>query len=264
MSKKMILGLFLLVSTAVGGVTSYAADPTIQQVYRAAENGRMADAQTMMEQVLREHPDSAKAHFVEAELLTKQGRFNDARTELAKAERLAPGLPFAKPQSVQSLNSRLSGSNALAGMTSHPLRPIPNHPSPWSLLVIGAGLLVLILVAVRFIMRGSAMPAVSSPGSGTTTPMQPYPAGGMGSPGGGVGSGILGGLATGAAVGAGMVAGEELMHHFLDGNPNSSHAVPPANADHFTPPQNDMGGQDFGISDGSWDDGSSMGGDDWN
>ncbi|MGA7181619.1 MAG: tetratricopeptide repeat protein [Thiobacillaceae bacterium] len=264
MSKKMLMGLFLLVSTAVGGVTSYAADPTIQQVYRAAEDGRMADAQTMMEQVLRDHPDSAKAHFVEAELLTKQGRLTDARTELAKSEHLAPGLPFAKPQSVQSLQRRLSGANALADLASQPVRPVPHHASPGSLLMIGVGLVVLLLVAVRFIMRRSVVPAVNSPGFSPMTPMQPYPAGSVGPIGGGVGSGILGGLATGAAVGAGMVAGEELMHHFLDGNPGSSHSVPLANADDFAPTQNDMGEQDFGISDGSWDDASSMGGDDWN
>lgn len=224
----------------------------------------MADAQTMMEQVLRDHPDSAKAHFVEAELLTKQGRLNDARTELAKAEHLAPGLLFAKPQSVQSLQHRLSGANALADMASHPVRPVPDHASPWNLLMIEVGLVVLILVAVRFIMRRSAMPAVGSPGFSPMTPMQPYPAGSVGPMGGGVGSGILGGLATGAAVGAGMVVGEELIHHFLDGNPGSSHAVPLANADDFTPTQNDMGGQDFWIGDGSSDDASSMGGDDWN
>ena len=40
-----------------------AADQiSIHDVYQAAEAGNMAKAQAMMEQVLRDHPDSAKAH----------------------------------------------------------------------------------------------------------------------------------------------------------------------------------------------------------
>jgi uncharacterized protein len=86
-----------------------------------------------------------------------------------------------------------------------------------------------------------------------------------------MGSGIAGGLASGLAVGAGVVAGEELAHHFLDGNREggvapSGNEYPPAN------PNGDVGGNDFGLNDGgsSWDDGGSGGdsgggggGDDW-
>jgi hypothetical protein len=86
-----------------------------------------------------------------------------------------------------------------------------------------------------------------------------------------MGSGIAGGLASGLAVGAGVVAGEELAHHFLDGNREggvapSGNDYPPAN------PNGDVGGNDFGLNDGgsSWDDGGSGGdsgggggGDDW-
>ena len=91
--------------------------------------------------------------------------------------------------------------------------------------------------------------------------------------GGGIGSGIVGGLATGAALGAGMVAGEELVHHFTDGNRDNY--IPNQGGggwDNAPPAQNtDMGGNDFGISDaGSWDSGGGGGGDsgggggDWN
>ena len=68
-----------------------ATDPTMHQVYQAAEAGRFSEAQGMMDQVLRDHPNSAKAHFVEAELLAKQGRLADAAAELGSAQRLAPG-----------------------------------------------------------------------------------------------------------------------------------------------------------------------------
>jgi hypothetical protein len=81
---------------------------------------------------------------------------------------------------------------------------------------------------------------------------------------GGMGSGIIGGLATGAAIGAGMVAGEALMHHFTDGERPQGNVAPPP-AGNFDALPNDMGGSDFGVSDGSsgWDDSSGGGGSDW-
>jgi hypothetical protein len=264
MYRHALIGLMMLAATALASGGAAAADPTMHQVYLAAQNGRMSEAQAMMDQVLRDHPNSAKAHYVEADLMAKQGRIAEARSELARAEALAPGLPFVKPQSVQALVARVSGTNAVAGAVP---RPVHAHRSPWGLLLLVVGMGVFILLAARFMMRRNAPATMGAPGYGPVGPMQPFGNGGtapMSPMGGGMGSGILGGLATGAAVGAGMVAGEELMHHVLDGNPGSGGAVPLANADGFAPSQDDMGGQDFGIGDGSWDDGSSLGGDDWN
>ena len=102
---------------------------------------------------------------------------------------------------------------------------------------------------------GAAMP-----GAGYGAPPA-YPA-----PGGGLGSGILGGLATGAAVGAGMVAGEALASEFIGGR-GHPHEAQRLVDDGVAPlPADDLGGQDFGVSDsGSWDDGGGGGGqDDWN
>ena len=83
----------------------------------------------------------------------------------------------------------------------------------------------------------------------------------------GLESNILSGLATGAALGAGMVAGEELVHHFTDGNANAAPAYPPMTDSWESDPVR-LGGRDFGIADNStWDDGSNLadisGGDDW-
>jgi hypothetical protein len=81
---------------------------------------------------------------------------------------------------------------------------------------------------------------------------------------------MLGGLATGAAMGAGVVAGEALMHRIMGDDQRSGLASTPGfDATPVYEPQPDpsydMGGQDFGLNDaGSWDDGGSAGGDDWN
>jgi len=67
------------------------------------------------------------------------------------------------------------------------------------------------------------------------------------------------------------VAGEALMHRFIDGNKNNGIAEPPFrdtspwNTSSDMSETDDMGGTDFGVADASsWDDDeASNGGDDW-
>lgn len=273
MSCKSIVSLTIALSLASG--LALAADPTLHQVYQAAEAGNYRAAQGMMDQVLHDHPNSAKAHFVEAELLAKQNQLRSAQTELATAERLEPALSFAKPEALAELRARITTSRQPSEMaTTMPAQPTATS-FPWSLVLVGGGL----LAALMFFLSRRTTPAVGYPAnsggaSGSTWGggPQPYPAGSMGpiaAPGGGMGSGILGSLATGAAVGAGVVAGEALMHRVLDGGHHNdlAQSVDGNRWDVATPMQTnyDMGGNDFGVSDASsWDDSSSGGGsDDW-
>src|SRR5579864_2012537 len=92
---------FLLAAAALGIAATFAlgspsfaqaADPTMNQVYEAAAAGHLDQAQQMITQVLADHPNSAKAHFVQAELYAKEGKNALARSELGTAERLNPGL----------------------------------------------------------------------------------------------------------------------------------------------------------------------------
>src|ERR1700689_2135100 len=76
-------------------------DPSMEQIYQEARGGHLDQAQQMIDQVLRDHPRSAKAHYVQAELYAKEGKTALARSELSAADELDPGLPFAKPQAVQ-------------------------------------------------------------------------------------------------------------------------------------------------------------------
>lgn len=276
MSKNVLLSSLLLASVAFSGTALAANEPSLHQVYEAANAGRLSEAQGMMDQVLHNHPGSAKAHFVEAEILERGGRLAKAQSELATAERLAPGLPFAKPESVEKLKRHLSAGSAqfapVAAQAPVQFAPATAQASggiPWSMVLLGLGLIAALIFFVRSLGRRSVLPARG--GAAYPTPYapgmasQPYGAGAptMGPAAGGMGSGILGGLATGAAVGAGIVAGEALMHHFTDSSSVSPLSAPlPAPADNWSAPPDDMGGSDFGISDGSsWDDGSSGGGD---
>lgn len=89
-----------------------ATGPTLDEVYDAAQKGHPEQAQEIMRIVLRAHPDSAKAHYVEAELLALEGRGDAARDELDRAEHLAPGLPFARHDAVDKLRREIEAPSA--------------------------------------------------------------------------------------------------------------------------------------------------------
>ena len=270
MSAKSIVGVTMLVVATLMGGLAFAQEPTLSQVYQAAESGNYARAQRMMDEVLRAHPGSAKAHYVEAELLARQGRLAAAEAELTTAERIEPGLPFAQPRGVAELQRQIASAGATGLPADRTVNPAPERGIPWAPLL-GAGLVVLVVMAALAMRRRSstaAIPATGGPGYLPPTPPQPYGAGPF-APGGGIGSGILGGLATGAAVGAGMVAGEALAHRLAEGHLGSAPAPSTlANNLGLSVPDNvDMGGTDFGISDGaSWEDnsgGDAGAGSDW-
>ncbi|MDE2342993.1 MAG: tetratricopeptide repeat protein [Betaproteobacteria bacterium] len=237
---RLCLALFLAVQAGLAA----AAEPTLDQVYGAARSGHLAEARSMMQEVVRLHPNSAKAHYVNAEVLARSGDVPAARNELAQAEKLEPGLPFANPSAVQELRAQLGARNGVAGSGTG-----SGMSWGWILVLGGLGLL-FVLWMVRRQAQQSAPAMYGQPGPGYYPPGA-APMGTPMAPMGGGGSGILGTLATGAALGAGMVAGEALAHRLVDG-PERGTAAPGAD-----PVANsDMGGQDFGVSDaGSWDSG---------
>lgn len=251
-------------------VFAAGADATIHEVYQDAEAGRFDDAQAKMNKVLQDHPTSAKAHYVEADLLAKQGKLRDAQVELNTAQRLDPSLSFAKPGRVQELQDVIAGAHTVtqrapAYVQRQPVQPASSTSGMvWPIIIIA---IIALIFMARMMMRRTTV-ITGGPGSPGYNGYGPSYGGGpgmMGGQGGGMGSGILGGLATGAAVGAGIVAGEELMHHFTDGDREREREVyrdNPRQDDSYTR-QDDMGGNDFGVSDNSsWDSGGG-GSDDW-
>lgn len=274
MNSKSFAGSMLLAACLLFGGNALAADATPDQVYQAAQAGRYGEAQTMMDQILRDHPNSAKAHFVQAELLGKQGKLQQAQAELNTALRLDPSQNFARAGAVDELRTLIA-----SGKASHAQGTFGGTPWGW---VLG---LAALLIVISLIMRARRRAVYSQganggpSGYGIGRPATPYggppagPQGGYGYPGGGaapgqasgggMGSGILGGLATGAAVGAGVVAGEALMNRVLHGGSAASgtagNVVDPgvsqdASAANSQEAGYDMGGNDFGLRDASsWD-----------
>src|SRR5476649_134942 len=94
-AKSLIRATLLATAVAMAApVFAAGADPTMHEVYLAAEAGKFTEAQAMMDQVLRDHPNSGKAHFVEAELLAKQGKIAAAEAELNKSPGLSSPVRF--------------------------------------------------------------------------------------------------------------------------------------------------------------------------
>jgi uncharacterized protein len=264
--RKLILAATIACVTFAVAAPSFAdsaaaAEPTMNQIYEAASAGHLDQAQQMISQVLVAHPDSYRAHYVQAELYAKEGNTTLARSELGAAERLNPALPGFSARSVQELKSQLglaTSARAFGGREiAAPARAAVHFP--WgTLLILGIAAVVLMMIFRR---RSYAQYPVSGPGMGGAPGGYPPGYGPTPMGGGGIGSGIAGGLASGLAVGAGVVAGEELAHHFLDGGRRDGGVIPSADAAEPGFSNSDMGGSDFGSTDsGSWDDGGGGGG----
>ncbi|MBI2772233.1 MAG: tetratricopeptide repeat protein [Burkholderiales bacterium] len=284
---KRLARLLVAISAAATLTAALAqAEPTLDQVYKAAQAGQLIQAQEMMKQVLANHPKSGKAHYVEAELLARQGLGARAREELALAESLAPGLPFAKPAAVQALRAEISPVTDLTPRGSNVARESSVAPSqapapsfPWGMALGFAALAGAVYVFVLSRRKAApAAPAAYAGSAGPTSmpaqpmgmnpgaaPYSPYGAAAP-APAPGMGSRIAGGVATGLAVGAGVMAAEAIGRN-LFGPDHHDRAAPQSAQDSFKPlDQNaDMGGNDFGVNDaGSWDDGGgSDGGGSW-
>ena len=267
-------------------VASPAREPSIDAIYKAAESGKLSEADSMIARVLTAHPASAKAHFVHAELLAKEGKLGAAKAAYAKAEELAPGLPFAKPEAVAGLLQRLDASAARPASTRATESPTRNAVTPASqsqsaessgLGTPGKTGIVILLIAAGFFMFkriSGGRPGAGGAGGATGAPLNSqtgYAPGSMAQPNypysppaaaaPSATSGLGGALMTGAAVGLGAIAVEQAVRHFSQRDRpddiSERRRDQPAFDNNLGPDTNaDLGGSDFGISDaGSWDSG---------
>ena len=260
-SLRLIIASIALAGAAfmVNSPAMAQAEPTINQIYEAAQSGKLDKAQTMVQQVLILHPSSAKAHYVQAELFARQGLSAKGREALATADKLAPGLPFAKPDAVQALRTQLAARTDSAAVNSPPAKQsfgmdtpatAKSSVSPDLLLVLGAGVVGLVVWLIRrkpAVSQPAAMPASmgtgmgSGIGSGLNGPQTfgasaapAYGQPGYGQPaygqpgynpqpaGTGMGGRVMGGLATGLAVGAGVMAAQAIGKNLMGNNDHSA------------------------------------------
>ena len=226
-----------------------AADPTVREVFAAAQAGQVDKAIGMMNVVLKDHPNSAKAHYVQAELLAKQARYAEARGELAKAEKLDPALKGIQPQSVSALKEQLNGG----AVAARPAVPAPARGFPWGMaLIVGAAVFALLAL-----FRGRRRQEAYQPpmGGGYNPAYGPQGGfqGGYPQQQGGFGSGLMG-----------FAAGERIIDGMFGDHDKGGREAPKDSAWDASDTNQNMGGNDFGLSDSSWDSGDSgSDGGDW-
>jgi hypothetical protein len=70
------------------------AVPTANDVGAAAESGNYTEAAWMLRRVLEAHPNHARAHYILAQTLVRQGKALSALGELYRAKEIAPSHPY--------------------------------------------------------------------------------------------------------------------------------------------------------------------------
>ena len=274
--KKSIAGFVLAVACAA----SWAL-PTSQQVETAVQQGHYAQAETMMGEVVAAKPDSAKAHYVYAEILAHNGSFAKAAEETKRARQIDPDLKFTQPEKFKAFEQLLQREQTPAAqprVTSPTFTPAAaaapasEHAGipGW---VWGGGLALLAFVLWRGFSRSRAMPpgaaaagipgAAGAGGPPYAGPGVPY---GTAMPAPSAGSGLLGtGLAVAGGVAGGMLL-DEMLHHRQGSGASPLDRVMPGAFEQ--PAANDAANElesrpvDFGNG-GDWDAGGSDGGGGW-
>lgn len=210
--------------------------PAPKDIEAAVNAGQLTRAEDMLKEVIREKPNSAKAHYELGQLLARAGRNFEAREALEKARNLDPSLKFAShPAHFNEILDRIPGGGAgasagagpapaspRADVPPRPMSPVqaPAAPSfPWGYVLIGGAA----LLAARMFMRRRSAGAMGGPavagagGSMATAPAAygrhggPFPAP-QASSGAGIGGAVLGGVA-GLAAGYGLA---KMMEHDAD------------------------------------------------
>ena len=220
---------------------AFAADPTIDQIHAKAVSGDIQGSLTMMEPVLKDHPNSAKAFYELGEVLAREGHNAEARQSLLRAEQIDPSLGFAsspakfrelmdklpatetRPAPVQAANAGVSNGGSAAATVAPAPAQRGGLPTWIYILLAMGGVWLVWRIASRLLSPPVVvMPAVGPGGgvamgpNGPVGPMGPgygpggYGMGGMGMGGMGMGGGGMG-LGGAALTGvAGAVAGYEL------------------------------------------------------
>ena len=96
------------------------AAATLREANKAARDGDMARAHALVDQVLQREPNNARAHFTKARIAARDNDAATARSELQAAEKLSPGLTFAREEAVANLRRRVERLESRDGRAERP------------------------------------------------------------------------------------------------------------------------------------------------
>lgn len=285
--KKILFALAL--SASLTGVAMAEADVSPAMVKQALASGDYHQAEQELNQVVAQHPDSAKAHYVLAQVLAKEGNLQGARQQLAQAAQIDPAIHFTSQERYNAFRAELG--QAMGELSGHRAASVTSYSQPATATARPAGQghgfgliigLVILLAVIALIWRAFNRSSRNRPtmppqnfnngGYGNNNygygqPPQPPPYGPQGGAGGG--RSVMGQVAsTAAGVAGGMLAAdaiEGMLHHGGEANA----ATPPAfggNGNLDNDPLRNIGNSnvDMGNDDSGWGGGDSSFDDDNN
>ncbi|UDG82289.1 tetratricopeptide repeat protein [Candidatus Vallotia cooleyia] len=89
------LWAIILASTTIAVSTAVFSVPSMREINNVITQENWQKAHNQLVEVLRAHPNSTHAHYLYGQVLAKEGRPQDALSELQKAQNLDPELRFA-------------------------------------------------------------------------------------------------------------------------------------------------------------------------
>ena len=254
--------------------------PSLEEVEAQVAQGHYAQAGSMMKEVVAAKPNSARAHYVYAEILAHNGNLARAADEARLARQIDPGLGFATPEKVKAFEALLQREQARATGNSFAPSTTAVAPAAMTSAAQSSGIpswvwLAGLALVAFFLWRGFSRSAAGTPGGAVAAPAAAFAGGAVApnamAPGGmpyGAGypaqrpsSGLMGvGLGVAGGVAAGMLA-DEMLHRHRDGNVDNSGAGN-AQPGFFDSPSSGAGSDladrpiDFGTGGSDWDSGS--------
>jgi tetratricopeptide (TPR) repeat protein len=281
---KLMLALTLLVASAVASAADSPKD-----VQALIASGNYPAAEAALRDAIKDHPQSAKAHYVLAEVLAHEGNIGEAKAEATKAASIDPATRFTDPAKFQAFQRKLDealapasntrrGTSSLSGVDAPRAAdavPAPVREAGGSSHLMGPIILVIVIALVAFLWmrrrnnaagQANGYPPTAPPGGNppygsynngyNNGPYPPQPP-----PRSGVGTAVAAGL---GGVAAGMLLDEALRSHnegeaprdagFLNGN-GANNNTPDPSAQAYDDLRDDP--IDMGNDDSSWDDSSS-------
>jgi hypothetical protein len=88
------------------------AVPTATQIETSIQQGNWQQADSQLNEVLKAHPDSARAHYLYAQVLDREGRPSEALAQLQQAKTLDPQVRFTDPGRFAQTEARLRADAA--------------------------------------------------------------------------------------------------------------------------------------------------------
>jgi hypothetical protein len=109
-----VVASLMLVSAA-----AFAAVPTASQIEQSMTQGNWSQADSQLNEVLQAHPNNAKAHYLYAQVLDREGRSSDALAQVQQARTLDPAIKFTDPSRFNAMEARIrSDANRVNSSTN--------------------------------------------------------------------------------------------------------------------------------------------------